>query len=175
MFCPTCGRENPRDRKFCSSCGTNLEAVTQALSGNAEGAFSKLDATIDQFLTRYSERYFKDDSSKASEPSAGKSWRILGRGAATAFVDLFLFSVMSNLIPFRFLMLLVISPIRLLSRKTGGRKLTTSELRDKGARGLPETSPQQWLPGAVPSVTEHTTVNLPDAARTRETRAAKTE
>jgi hypothetical protein len=33
MFCPSCGRETPDDRRFCSNCGTNLHVVKQALAG----------------------------------------------------------------------------------------------------------------------------------------------
>jgi uncharacterized membrane protein YvbJ len=31
MFCPKCGRDNLNEQKFCASCGTNLEAVSQML------------------------------------------------------------------------------------------------------------------------------------------------
>ena len=30
MFCPDCGAENSRGRKFCTSCGTNLIAIDRA-------------------------------------------------------------------------------------------------------------------------------------------------
>lgn len=33
MFCPNCGGHQAEGRKFCTSCGTNLLAVSQALSG----------------------------------------------------------------------------------------------------------------------------------------------
>lgn len=36
MFCPSCGKDNNDDRRFCNSCGTNLEIVKQCLaSGDA--------------------------------------------------------------------------------------------------------------------------------------------
>ena len=38
MFCPTCGRETPDDRRFCSNCGTNLHVVKEALAGMASTA-----------------------------------------------------------------------------------------------------------------------------------------
>ena len=34
MFCPKCGTENNDNGKFCRKCGTNIGAVTNALSGN---------------------------------------------------------------------------------------------------------------------------------------------
>jgi predicted lipid-binding transport protein (Tim44 family) len=33
MFCPKCGSNQVEGRKFCTSCGTNLLLVSQALSG----------------------------------------------------------------------------------------------------------------------------------------------
>ena len=33
MYCPTCGANQPNDKKFCPACGTNLAAVTAALTG----------------------------------------------------------------------------------------------------------------------------------------------
>lgn len=33
MFCPGCGKECLDDKNFCNSCGTNLLAVKQALTG----------------------------------------------------------------------------------------------------------------------------------------------
>lgn len=174
MFCPTCGKENPRERKFCSGCGTNLEAVTQALSGNAEGALSKFDSALDQFIARYAERVFKNAPSEALDPRTNNSWKILGQGALTSFVDLILFSLIWNILPLRFLMLLITTPIRLLSRRSN-QKLTTAELEGKRAIAAPDPASRQWIDGSATSVTEHTTANLPDYARTRESKARKTE
>ena len=33
MFCPKCGSNQGEGRKFCTVCGTNLAAVSQALTG----------------------------------------------------------------------------------------------------------------------------------------------
>lgn len=33
MFCPKCGSQSPEDLKYCRSCGTDLGAVSQALTG----------------------------------------------------------------------------------------------------------------------------------------------
>lgn len=32
MFCPSCGRDNSRTKKFCPSCGLKLATVVQALT-----------------------------------------------------------------------------------------------------------------------------------------------
>ena len=50
MFCPTCGKENALGRKFCVACGTNLEAVSQALSGSKTDFFTRTDAALDQLI-----------------------------------------------------------------------------------------------------------------------------
>ena len=36
MFCPKCGSNQGGGRKFCTLCGTNLAAVSQALTGRIE-------------------------------------------------------------------------------------------------------------------------------------------
>lgn len=33
MYCPSCGSDNQNELKFCTRCGTNLGAVSDALSG----------------------------------------------------------------------------------------------------------------------------------------------
>ncbi len=38
MFCPECGSENDRDKKFCRSCGQPLAAVRLALDGRVQAA-----------------------------------------------------------------------------------------------------------------------------------------
>ncbi len=71
MFCPTCGKDNSRGRKFCASCGTNLEAISKALSGSTGDFFTKIDAALDQFIARYSEHVFKDAPSNALDRRVG--------------------------------------------------------------------------------------------------------
>jgi len=36
MFCPKCGIQNPESGKFCRSCGTDLENVSDVLSGKLQ-------------------------------------------------------------------------------------------------------------------------------------------
>src|SRR5262245_17895439 len=98
MYCPTCGRDTPIERKFCASCGTNLEAVSQALSGADGDFFTRLDAGLDHFLARYAEHVFKNAPVNASDQRVGKSWQVLGQSIVTSFVDMILFSLMWNVI-----------------------------------------------------------------------------
>jgi hypothetical protein len=37
MFCPNCGVHQTGDRRFCPSCGQNLAAISQAMSGSYVG------------------------------------------------------------------------------------------------------------------------------------------
>ena len=162
MFCPTCGRDNSVGRKFCASCGTNLEAVTQALSGNADDIFTKTDIALDQFIARYAERVFKEAPSVALDRKVSNSWKVLGQGVLTSLVDLFLFVLMWNIFPLKLFVLLISTPIRLLSERGRYQKSATAELGGERAPELPEPPPRQWLPDSVASVTEQTTIILGD-------------
>src|SRR5262245_24761006 len=113
MFCPTCGRDNLLERKFCASCGTNLAAVSQALSGSDDDFFTKIDAGLDHFLGRYAKHVFKNAPAHASEQRIARSWQILGQSVLASIVDLLLFTLMWNIIPLRFLLLVISTPIRL--------------------------------------------------------------
>jgi hypothetical protein len=83
MFCPTCGKENALGRKFCVACGTNLEAVSQALSGSKTDFFTRTDAVLDQLVARYAEHVFKDAPANTVDATVGKSWKILGQAVAS--------------------------------------------------------------------------------------------
>src|SRR5215211_7432597 len=124
MFCPNCGRDNPRETKFCASCGTNLEVVSQALTGNRDDFFTKTDAALDQLIARYAEHVFKEAPSKVNDRKVGNSWKVLGQGVITSFVDLILFSLMWNILPLRFMILLISTPIRLLSQRSKQQAIT---------------------------------------------------
>jgi hypothetical protein len=160
MYCPTCGIDNPLERKYCASCGTNLEVVSQALSGSADGFFTKVDTSLDQFIARYAEHVFKDAPVKVLDRRISRSWQILGQGVITSLVDLLLFNLMCVILPFRFLLLLVLTPIGLLTERSRHQKDVAGQLESKQAISFPDA-----LPGDLPrslgaSVTEHTTRNL---------------
>lgn len=163
MFCPTCGRSNSIERKFCASCGTNLEAVSQALSDSNEDFFTKIDAGLDHFLARYAEHVFKNAPAHAAERRISKSWQILGQSVLTSIVDVLLFSLMWNIIPFRFLLLVISTPVRLVTNRDRSRKQIRAA--DANVSELADAGPHQWLAGSVESVTDHTTALLRDAER----------
>lgn len=166
MFCPTCGRDNSIERKFCASCGTNLEAVSQALSGSDDDFFTKIDTALDNFLGRYAEHVFRNAPSHAAEQRVGKSWQVLGQSIVTSFVDLLLFMLMWNVIPLRFLILLISTPVRLVSYR--GRNRKDALIGGRRPLDLPGSAPQQWLPDSIASVTEQTTVIFADSERPKQ-------
>jgi len=160
MFCPTCGRDNASERKFCASCGTNLEAVSQALAGSEDDFFTKIDAGLDHFLARYSEHVFKNAPAHAAEQRIARSWQVLGQSVLTSIVDLLLFSLMWNIIPLRFLLLLISTPVRLITQR--GRSPKQIKQGSRSVPEFPEPAPHPWISGSVDSVTEHTTAILSD-------------
>lgn len=162
MFCPTCGRDNTIGRKYCATCGTNLEAVSQALSGSEDDFFTKIDSGLDHFLARYAEHVFKNAPANAAEQRIARSWQVLGQSFLTSIVDLLLFTLMWNIIPLRFLLLLISTPVRLVTQRGKPQKRS---LKGSRTSDLPEAIPQQWLPGSIDSVTEHTTHILHETER----------
>jgi len=172
MFCPTCGRDNSAERKFCASCGTNLEVVSQALSGNDDDFFTKIDSGLDHFLARYAEHVFKNAPSNASEQRVAKSWQVLGQSVVTSFVDILLFSLMWNIIPLRFLLLLISTPFRLLSGQARNKRGALGG--GERASDLPGAAPQPWLPESIGSITEHTTIILAEPVPPKQNLDAKT-
>jgi hypothetical protein len=162
MFCPSCGRENAQEKRFCVTCGTNLEAVSQALSGSQDDFWTRTDMALDQFIARYAEHVFKDAPASASSRKVGNSWKIFGQGVVTSFVDMLLFTLMWNLLPLRFFMLLISTPFRLLSRRGHQKKSSTADIEPQRISAPPEP-PERWLP-EMPSISEHTTERLADYA-----------
>lgn len=160
MFCPTCGKDNSMELRYCASCGTNLEAVTQALTGTEEDFFTKIDTSMDQFIARYSDHVFKNNFSGSSKSSVVRSWRLLGQGVITSLLDMLLFALMWNVFPLRFIILLITSPFRMLSERH--REPGSGDSLNEGYSPpeLEEPQSRQFLSASVPSVTEHTTVNL---------------
>ena len=160
MFCPSCGREDSHEHKFCPSCGTNLKMILQVLSDDGESSFSKVDKSLDKFIGRYAEHVFKDAPATALSQRVGKSWQVLGQGILTSLFDMALFCIMTVLLPIKFFILLIRTPVRLLSERSRSRKNMVSELEDRDVAYLPEPKSQPWLQNPVASVTEHTTVSL---------------
>ena len=163
MFCPTCGRDNSLERKYCASCGTNLEAVSQALSGSQDDFFTRIDSGLDHFLARYAEHDFKNAPTHAAEQRVAKSWQVLGQSVLTSLVDLLLFTLMWNVIPLRFLLLVISTPVRLIGQRGQSQKRIIAA--DARVPELADAGPQQWISGSIGSVTEHTTAILPEHQR----------
>ena len=168
MFCPNCGRDNSNELKFCASCGTDLDAVSRALTGREDDVVTRLDAGLDHFIGRYTEHIFPEPKTARPENSVVRSWRILGQAFVTSLIDLFMFIIMWNILPARLMLLLVTSPVRLLIGKNRhGDDLSqlepaynTPELDEPG-KGL-------FLDRGMPSVTEGTTTNLGGKSRKRD-------
>jgi hypothetical protein len=53
MYCPNCGTNQPDDKKFCSACGTNLGAVSAALSGQPPAPPTSPAAELAEAEARY--------------------------------------------------------------------------------------------------------------------------
>jgi hypothetical protein len=160
MFCPTCGVDNAHELRFCSSCGTNMEVVSQALSGSADGFLSKLDTSLDSFIARYAEHVFRDAPANVLDRRISRSWKILGQGVITALVDLLLFNLMCVMLPFRFLVLLILTPIGLVTERSRQRQDMAGQLENRQAINFPDVLPGDSPRSLVASVTEHTTRNL---------------
>jgi zinc-ribbon domain len=165
MFCPNCGKENAIGRKFCVACGTNLEAVSQALSGSKTDFFTRTDLALDQLIAKYAEHVFKDAPANTANTSIGKSWKLLGQGVLTALIDMILFSLMWNIFPLRFLILLISSPFRLLNERSNRRKIVTAEIEERTEFKLPPQAANEMLPESVASITENTTERLQERLR----------
>lgn len=168
MFCPTCGKDNSLELRFCASCGTNLEAVSQALTGTEGDFFAKMDAGIDQFIGRYTEHVFKNPVSGPMEYKVARSWQLLGKAVLTSLIDILLFTLMWNLLPLRFVILLISTPFRLLSERSKDKRHEDLQVEAYEPPELSTPAAQKWLSESVVSVTENTTVNLGSSGGTRE-------
>lgn len=166
MFCPTCGKDNPHEQRFCAGCGTNLETVSMALSGREEDFFVRFDNGMDNFIARYADRVFKNAAAGSAENKVSRSWRLLGQAVVTTFVDILLFTLMWNFLPLRFLLLLISTPFRLLTERSHQRQIEAmSSAEGYQPPNLSESPAQLWLSESTPTVTESTTLDLRVAQR----------
>lgn len=159
MFCPTCGREEAQERKFCTACGTNLERVTRALSPNADGFLTQADKVFDRWMARYAGMFFSSAAGKADDWRTSHSWQILGQSFLALLANFLLFWIMLfAATPLRFLILLLSTPFRLLSDRSNQTERTTADL----------SAPQWSADTVMPSVTEHATVKMSDPIARRQ-------
>jgi hypothetical protein len=173
MFCPHCGKDNSFEQKFCATCGTNLEAVAQALTGKEEDFFTKIDTGIDFFVARYTEHVFQKAPQGVTDHKVSKSWQLLGQAIVTTFVDILLFTLMWNILPLRFLILCISTPFRLLAERENSPSLPPSSNDDYKAPQLAAQTSGRWLQDIPPSVIENTTKHL-DAVAVTEIRPTVT-
>ena len=160
MFCPTCGREDSQERKFCPSCGTNLERVTNALSPGAEGVLVEADQSFDRLIARYAGLFFSGSLAKTLDRRLANSWAIWGQSFLSLLVNFVLFWVMLfAVLPLRLITLLLSTPFRLLTeRNTQKGKAPVAQIeriRPEAHNALPE----QWR-DHIPSIGEPTTMSL---------------
>src|SRR5262249_18294213 len=161
MFCPSCGRDASLETKFCASCGTNLEVVSRALTGTRDDFFTKIDSGLDQLIARYAEHVFRNAPARIDEGRVGDSWKVLGQGVITTFVDLILFSLVGSGLPVGFWILRIPTPLRWLSKESRGGGGPRGKMGENPGRGLAsDAPPRRWLAGEVPAVSEHTTQHL---------------
>lgn len=161
MFCPKCGRDDSHDYKFCSTCGTNLEVVSIALSTGDDSVFTRVNKHLDRSVARYADHFFESATTIAREGGVGSSWRLVGKGLLTFLIDLALLPVMFFFLPIRLLMLLFYTPVGLLQERSDRKRSAAPTFGGAGEsskRGLPEAG--GWRLGSVGSVTENTTVHL---------------
>lgn len=173
MFCPKCGRDNLNEQKFCASCGTNLEAVSQVLTGNETNFFTRIDTGFDQFTARYAEHIFKDAPSCAADRTVSNSWKVLGKGVLTSCMDVFLALILWNFFMLRFQILLISTPFRLLSERSRRQKELKARIDTDAPLSLPEATPVRWISGDSPSVSEHTTERLQEYRLPAQERSSK--
>jgi hypothetical protein len=81
----------------------------------------------------------------------------------TSFVDLFLSVFLWNFFMLRFQILWISTPFRLLSERSKRLKGLKSGVDTGKPLSLPEPVSDQWIPGEIPSVSEHTTELLADS------------
>jgi hypothetical protein len=158
MFCPTCGREESHERKFCIACGTNLERVTKALSPSGDGLLTRMDKAYDRWMARYAGMFFSSAASKAADWRTSHSWQVLGQSFLALLANFLLFWVMLfAALPARFIILLFSAAFRLLSERNNKANPTTADL----------PTPQWSADTVMPSVTEHATMKMNDPAAVR--------
>jgi hypothetical protein len=161
MFCPKCGRDDSHRYKFCPTCGTNLDVVTIALTTGEDSVFTRVNKHLDRSVARYADHFFESATTAHREGQVGSSWRLIGKGMLTFFLDLALLPLMFFFLPIRLLMLLLYTPLGLLqerSEQKQGSMPTVNGASESSKRGLPEAG--GWRVGSVGSVTENTTVHL---------------
>lgn len=164
MFCPNCGRDDSLRQKYCPACGTNLDVVTLALSTSDDSLFTRVNKHLDRSIERYADHFFESVPTTAREGRVGNSWRLVGKGLLTFFIDLALLPVMFFFLPVRLLILLLYTPLGLLQERSEQKRSgvpAVDRMIESSQQGLPEAG--SWRVGSIGSVTETTTAHLAPA------------
>ncbi len=173
MFCPTCGRSDSQERRFCPACGTNLERVNRALSPREDGILTRADKALERIVARYAGLFFKDAQNKALDRRVSHSWLIFGEGLVTMFFTLLLLPIFTFILPIRFLALFISTPVRMFSQwinQTTSPPVAQLEIKRVE---LPAPPPEQQLMNPMPSATEHTTMSLASSVSSERTTHSK--
>jgi hypothetical protein len=171
MFCPACGREDSQGRRFCPTCGANLERVTRALSPGGGSLLVRADRAFDRLVARYAGLFFGGARDKALDWRVSHSWTIWAQALLALPANFILFWIMLfGVLPLRLLTLLLGSPFRLLSERGDQQAAAqipapVAKVENRRAQLL-APPPGQWALDSGPSAVEHTTMNLPDSATT---------
>lgn len=156
MYCPTCGANQPNEKKFCPACGTNLAAVTTALSGQLAPAANTNSLAEAQARSR-------KEMAAAIYKGAPGLGLLLGA--------LMIFAVLPAKVAVWICFGLIIAGVSALGKGISHFYLARTELQaaEREAQQrlpfapsttLPLPPPFETSPPHPPSVTEHTTRHL---------------
>lgn len=157
MFCPTCGREESQERKFCVACGTNLERVTKAIAPGGDAALVRIDKAFDKVMAHYAGLFFGKAADQAADWRISNSWKIFGESFLSLLANFILFWILLFVaIPIRLLVLIFSTPFRLLAERNNRVNVDTAELEQRA-----------WVGEVLPSVTEQATVKIDETVAVR--------
>ncbi|MGH9753516.1 MAG: zinc ribbon domain-containing protein [Blastocatellia bacterium] len=172
MFCPACGREDSQGRRFCPTCGANLEKVTRALSPGGDSLLARADQAFDRLIGRYAGLFFGAAREKALDWRMSHSWTLWAQAFLALPANFILFWIMLfGILPLRLVTLLLGSPFRLLSERSNQQDAAPEAKVGNRRAQLQAPPPGQWVIDSGPSAVEHTTMNLPDSPATERKRS----
>jgi hypothetical protein len=140
------------------------------LYSSSTGLFTRAENGLNQVVTRYSERLFRNAPANALSRKLSDSWIFLGQGIITATVDFLLFWLMLFVVfPVKLLTLLLSSPVRLLLER-GSRPKPVPAIASgkKGPTSAQLVAPDEWEMRDAVSAVEHTTEHLSEFSARRQ-------
>jgi hypothetical protein len=132
--------------------------------------FTRAENALNQVVTRYSERVFRNAPANALSRKLSDSWIFLGQGIVTAAVDFLLFWLMLFVVfPVKLFSLLLSSPVRLLlERGSRPKPLPALPSSKKGPTSAELVAPDEWEQRDMVSAVEHTTEHLSEFSARRQ-------